>query len=249
MAGIRNRRSARWLLRRPAKRATLRNSRVGAHRGARPLGHLAFDLWFVREVARRKGRANVAPALTLQSRGRAPASRVTPLISNVGHHDKVAMLSGLHSLRSASNEMPPPFSASSGQSTKYLARFSRHRRSAAMALTRCYALRPWSHVVGSFHPSACGVGGGCCSASNQRVVGTLRRRAAPGGQPSSAAEYRCSFLSLRACGGVRVAKSAGGFVAFAGTGPCQRVMPNPSINRTCPGKPGHAGYLKRWASR
>jgi hypothetical protein len=68
------------------------------------------------------------------------------------------MLSGLHSLRSASNEMPSPFSASSGQSTKCLARFSRHRRSAAMALTRCYASRPWSHVVGSFHPSACGVG-------------------------------------------------------------------------------------------
>jgi hypothetical protein len=28
------------------------------------------------------------------------------------------MLSGIHSLRSASNEMPSPFSASSGQSTK-----------------------------------------------------------------------------------------------------------------------------------
>jgi len=24
-----------------------------------------------------------------------------------------------------------------------------------------------------------------------------------------------------------------------------RMTPNPSINRTCPGKPGHAGYLKR----
>ena len=24
--------------------------------------------------------------------------------------------------------------------------------------------------------------------------------------------------------------------------------PNPSINRTCPGRPGHAGYLKRWAA-
>jgi hypothetical protein len=61
------------------------------------------------------------------------------------------MLSGLYSLRSAPNEMHSLFSASSGQSTKYLARFSTHRRSAAIALTRCYALRPWSHVVGSFH--------------------------------------------------------------------------------------------------
>jgi len=25
----------------------------------------------------------------------------------------------------------------------------------------------------------------------------------------------------------------------------KRMTPNPSINRTCPGKPGHAGYLKR----
>jgi len=141
------------------------------------------------------------------------------------------MLSGLHCLRSASNEMPSPFSASSGQSTKYLARFSRQRRSAAKALTRCYASRPWSHVAGSFHPSACGVGGGCCLASSQGVVGASRRSAAPGGQSVSAAEYGGSFLSLRASGAVAVAKS-GGVFAFAGSGPCQRVMPNPSIERT-----------------
>ena len=46
----------------------------------------------------------------------------------------------------------------------------------------------------------------------------------------------------------------GGFGLFAG-GATQRTMlagsvllgalPNPSINRTCPGEPGHAGYLKR----
>jgi len=46
----------------------------------------------------------------------------------------------------------------------------------------------------------------------------------------------------------------GGFGLFAGGG-TQRTMlagsvplgalPNHSINRTCPGKPGHAGYLKR----
>jgi hypothetical protein len=92
------------------------------------------------------------------------------------------MLSGLHSLRSAPNEVPSPFSASSAESTKYFARFSRHHRSATMALTRCYASRPWSHVVGSFHPSVCGVCGGCCSASNQSVVGASRRSAAPGSQ-------------------------------------------------------------------
>jgi hypothetical protein len=116
-----------------------------------------------------------------------------------------------------------------------------------MALTRCNASRPWSYVAGSFHPSVCGVGGGCCSASNQSVVGASRRSAAPGGQSVGAAAYGGSFLSLRACSAVVVAKSRGVFT-FAGSGPCQRVMPNPSINRTCPGKPGHAGYLKRWAA-
>jgi hypothetical protein len=154
------------------------------------------------------------------------------------------MLSGLHSLRLASNEMPSPFSASSGQSTKYLAPFSRHRRSAAMALIRCYASRLWSHVVGSFHPSACGVSGGCRLSSSQGVVGASRRSAAPGGQSVGAAEYGCSFLSLLAHTSVVLAKS-GGVFAFAGSGPCQRVMPNPSIERTCPGKPGHASHLKR----
>jgi hypothetical protein len=117
------------------------------------------------------------------------------------------MLSGLHSLRSASNEMLSIFSASSVQSTKYMARFSSHQRSAAMVLTRCHASRSWSHAVGSFHPSACGVGGGCCLSSNQSVVGASRRSAAPGGQSIGAAEYGCSFLSLRARTSVVLAKS------------------------------------------
>ena len=30
---------------------------------------------------------------------------------------------------------------------------------------------------------------------------------------------------------------------------CAWPLPKPSINRTCPSKLGHAGYLKRWASR
>jgi hypothetical protein len=29
----------------------------------------------------------------------------------------------------------------------------------------------------------------------------------------------------------------------------QRAMPNPSIERTCPGKPGHASHLKRYTPR
>ena len=117
------------------------------------------------------------------------------------------MLSGLHSLRFASNEMHSLFSASSAESTKYFARFSRHRRSAARnGAHSLLRFSPWSHVAGSFHFSACGFGGGCCSASSQEVVGASRHSAAPGGQSIGAAEYGCAFLSLRAWSGVRVAK-------------------------------------------
>jgi hypothetical protein len=42
-----------------------------------------------------------------------------------------------------------------------------------------------------------------------------------------------------------VAMAESSFLSSSCTVPCSRAMPNPSINRTCPGKPGHAGYLKR----
>jgi hypothetical protein len=71
--------------------------------------------------------------------------------------------------------------------------------------------------MSSFHPSACGVVGGCCLSSSQGVVGASRRSAAPGGQSVGAAEYSGSFLSLRASSAVVVAKS-GGVFAFAGSG-------------------------------
>jgi hypothetical protein len=131
--------------------------------------------------------------LTLQSRGQTPASQCLPLISNVGHHGRFVA----HRLRSAAKAMPSPFSASSAESTKYFARFSRHRRSAARnGAHSLLRFASWSHVASSFHPSAGGVGGGCCSASNQQVVGASRRSAAPGGQSVGAAAYGGSFLSL-----------------------------------------------------
>jgi hypothetical protein len=32
---------------------------------------------------------------------------------------------------------------------------------------------------------------------------------------------------------------------MVGEGMSEAVMPNPSIERTCPGKPGHASHVKR----
>jgi len=78
--------------------------------------------------------------------------------------------------------------------------------------------------------------------------------------PFSSVRRSCSPASrwsARQGGSGRAATSSargGGFGLFAG-GATQRTMragsvllgalPNHSINRTCPGKPGHAGYLKR----
>ena len=118
----------------------------------------------------------------------------------------------------------------SPMSSKYLFRFARPRSATAVP-SHCRASHPWRRIVRSFHPSVCGAGGGCYLASSQGVVGASRRSAAPGSQFVGAAEDGSSFLSLRSHGR-RGGKVAGGFFVFAGSGPCQRVMPNPSIERT-----------------
>jgi hypothetical protein len=124
-----------------------------------------------------------------------------------------------------------------------------------VATLRVLGVTSW----GSFHPSACAlVTGVACL----RVRGLLALRAAVLRLAVSLLappEYGRSFLSLRASGAVVVAKS-GGVFALAGSGPCQRVMPNPSIERTNNGgsqlrvsasaqPPLFASHLKRWASR
>ena len=118
----------------------------------------------------------------------------------------------------------------SPMSSKYLFRFARPRSATAVP-SHCRASHPWRRVVSSFHPSVCGSGGGCYLASSQSVVGASRRSAAPGSQLVGAAEYGSSFLSLRSHGRSG-GKVVGGFFMFAGSGPCQRLMPNPSIERT-----------------
>ena len=92
----------------------------------------------------RLSQSDTTRRLTLQSRGHAPASRVMPLISNVGHHSRRCMSLGQFSLRSAPNARHSPFSASfhSCEFIQHTARFSRHQTSATKVLTRCYASRP-----------------------------------------------------------------------------------------------------------
>jgi hypothetical protein len=71
---------------------------------------------------------------------------------------------------------------------------------------------------------------------------TLRRSAKPKTRGRAATSFaRGGGFGLLASGVTQRTMRAGSVP--------QSALPNPSINRTCPGKPGHAGYLKRWASR
>ena len=133
-----------------------------------------------------------------------------------------------HSLRSASNQMHSLFSAffRPRQLSKYLARL----RLPVICFGESFAgfFFTLSTAHGSFHASP----GERCA-----MRGSVR------GQSVGAAEDGSSFLSLRALLASLVAEP--GFLSSSSTGPCQRALPNPSIERTCPGKPGHASHLKR----
>jgi len=175
---------------------------------------------------------------TLQSTGRHPASRVPPVISNVGHHGSFAMFSLLRSFRSKSKcEHVCVKSRRRLQGNALL--FAQHR---GLALKNAALVRAGSLRLACAGQRPLGITrsfGFCMS-----VVGASRRSAAPGGQAVGAAGYGSSRLSL--CrGAVVIGGRRSRPYRLASPVARQRAMPNPSINRTCPGKPGHAGYLKR----
>ena len=75
------------------------------------------------------------------------------------------------------------------------------------------------------------------------VVGASRRSATPGSQLVGAAGYGSSVL----LGGKHCAVGSKRSRPYrlASSVARQPAMPNPSIERTCPGKPGHASHVKR----
>src|ERR1041384_4381549 len=84
-----------------------------------------------------------------------------------------------------------------------------------------------------------------CSARSQSVVvGASRRSAAPGSQlwalPGTAA-----LLSRFFGKPLRLAPGVPGLIVLPVLRLATGAMPNPSIERTCPGKPGHASHVKR----
>jgi hypothetical protein len=75
------------------------------------------------------------------------------------------------------------------------------------------------------------------------VVGASRRSAAPGSQFVGAAGYGSVVLLAVEVGAVGNTQARP--YRPASSVACQRAMPNPSIERTRPGKPGRASHVKR----
>ena len=159
-------------------------------------------------------------SLTLQSRGRAPASRVTPLISNVRLQMKSSRTAALPAL--LCQKVGPPLVcitgsfgsrealSAGGQRGVFCGVPAKARRSpGAHAEALCPVEAPLGQSVGQ--PLAFK---GCC--------GSFRKA-------SVACRLRGHYSLPRQAASRAVA--------------C--LPPNPSINRTCPGRPGHAGYLQR----
>ena len=175
-----------------------------------------------------------------------------PVISNVGHHGRF----GAHSLRSALNQMHSLLSASF------------HSWRSSKSQVRLPLLVAWfrESFAGSFFTLS--TLGFSCSlrlvafavvAASHLVSSLLALRAAvlrlavsplvlsfsPARLLRSPPAPRRpkSELSLgRLC---RVVCYRLGWHTSATVVPCLRVLPNPSIERTCPGKPGQASHLKR----
>jgi len=135
-----------------------------------------------------------------------------------------------HSLRSAPIEMQSLFSALRG-SGKQIQMQLGATLWALRGAGLCQALHGifGCHSIHSLPTSAHLVGS---SFSSRRRA--LRARGAPRrSQSVGAAESGRQFLSARLCALPEVAKSR--LFSFPNTGPCQSVLPNPSINRTASG--------------
>jgi hypothetical protein len=173
---------------------------------------------------------------TLPSRGRHKGYALAPpLMSNVGHHESPEVFSLPPSLHPSPQAQPvaaavyavfvavasPSRGAPRGGRRVHQCSVIQHRGITPQKRRQVLACR-----------------------QSQSVVGAPRRSAAPGSRSLGAAEYgslgpkRCreaGVIAGKKCRPYRLASS----VAH------QSAMPNPSIERTRPGKPGRASHVKR----
>ena len=177
-------------------------------------------------------------------------------MSNVGHHGRFQA----HRLRSALKAMHSPFSASfhSSESAKYLARLSLllswFRGSFAGSFFKLSTLG----FLCSLRLAAPAVLNALLSVSSLLALraAVLRLAVSPLVLSFSPAcllrspTAPCRPMSrLSLVRFYRVVCLRQRWHTSATVVPCLRAMPNHSIERTCPGKPGQASHLKRWASR
>ena len=197
----------------------------------------------------------MARGLTLQSTGRAPASRVTPVISNVRHREN-----RMHSPASH-RELSKRSECRLSQGTKAVVpRAVRPLAASAPLMVReAWGSRTSSSAVSSVNKPC------LCKASMAPVSGAGLLCNVPPAKvrwvnPFESLPPRHSWASRRSASPNRSGRAAtsfargGGFGLFA-SGATQRTMragsvplgalPNPSIELTCPGKPGHAAHVKR----
>ena len=148
--------------------------------------------------------------------------------------EKAAMISSLSCLRFEPNQMHSVFASSfhSRMPAEDQARFA-----AFVSLQSKKSLTAQVNAKGSFRLGKAAADR--CASKGQWVVGASRRLKS---QVVVAAEYG-GGLSLRCY--VATMGSQSEPPASRSKAASSALMPNPSIERTCPGKPGHASHLKR----
>jgi hypothetical protein len=175
-----------------------------------------------------------------------------PVISNVRHHGRLHA----HSLRSALKAMHAPFSAffHSGQSAKYLARLP-----LLLSWFRGSFAGPFFKLSTLGFQCSLRLASPAVHAASLSVSLLLALRAAVLRLAVSSLVLSSSpVLHLRSSTALCRPQSRLFLVRFyrvvclrqrwhtsVTSAPCQHALPNPSIERTCPGKPGHASHLKR----
>ena len=178
--------------------------------------------------------------LTIQSTGRVPASRATPVISNVRHRQ-------MRSAEASSQRRYSSFRRSIGvaASTHIEPKLvQKVGPPLAHAVARCSARKASSFVVrrggfGGSRSTACFSPSAAISKQSTFVAWCGYQGH---GQPLA---LKGEFVSSREAS--VVCGLRGRYSAFwpAVAHACAWPLPNPSINRTSPGKPGAACYLKR----
>ena len=168
-------------------------------------------------------------------------------MSNVGHHESAEVFSLPLSLRS--HPYLEPVAATAPESVAFAAPSPLASTTGNEEPLQCKQQGIWQGKAAFSHATA----------NQTRVPSGRKRRQCPEGQESQSMVGASRRLESQVVGAaeygslgpallpstVAVGSKRSRLYRLAPTGAAQSVMPNPSIERTCPGKPGHASHVKR----